>query len=69
MSWLRSLWAWLMKLLGLINPSPWTQTGNVLTGTVSGLIDTTRPIVDSNAHPHAWTVSANRKSISTNLGA
>lgn len=69
MSWLRSLWAWLTGLLAaLFKPSVWSLSGNVLTGTVSGVIDISRPIVDGNANPRVWSVSADRKSISTDLG-
>lgn len=65
MSWLRRLWAW---LVALFTKSPWSQSGNILTGTVLDVIDTSVPIVDSNAHPRAWSVSPDRKSISTDLG-
>lgn len=67
MNWLQRLWAWLVALL---QPKPvWSQSGNTLTGTIAGgLVDTSRPIVDASTHPHTWTVSANRQTISTNLG-
>lgn len=67
MNWLQRLWAWLTALL---QPKPaWSQSGNTLTGTITGgLVDTSRPIVDSSTHPHTWTVSSNKQTISTNLG-
>lgn len=75
MSWLGSFWTWLADLLEALFNTPtttpsgsWSIHGNTVTGTITGgLIDTSRPIVDHNSTPLAWTVASNKTSFSTTL--
>lgn len=70
MSWLKTLWTWLVALLkATSNPSgAWHINGNTVTGTITGsLIDASRPIVDHNSTPQTWTVSPDKTSFSTSL--